>query len=109
MSISTDTRFESYQKVDKNRMYGLILSTLKEHEQNGLTARELAVILYNQGHIKSNERQATAPRLTELVDAGSIMVIGKRQDAISLKNVAVYSIAGSSASERNTAHEPNFE
>ena len=32
MSISTDTRFESYQKVDKNRMYGLILSTLKEHE-----------------------------------------------------------------------------
>lgn len=99
MSISADTRFESYQKVDKNRMYGLILSTLKEHEQNGLTARELAVILYNQGHIKSNERQATAPRLSELVDDEKVVVIGKRLDDISLKNVAVYSLAHGNAYE----------
>lgn len=99
MSISTDTRFESYQKVDKNRMYGLILSTLKEHEQNGLTARELAVILYNQGHIKSNERQATAPRLSELVDDEKVVVIGKRLDDVSLKNVAVYSLVNGDAYE----------
>lgn len=93
MFITTETRRESYEKLDKKRLYDLIISTLMENNQNGLTAREIAVILYNKGYIKSNERQATAPRLTELVDANRAVVIGKRLDDISLKNVAVYSIA----------------
>lgn len=73
-------------------MYNLILSTLHDNKENGLTAREVAVILYNQGLLRSNERQATAPRLTELVDDGRVVIIGKRFDEISLRNVAVYTI-----------------
>ena len=61
-------------------MYNLILSTLHDNKENGLTAREVAVILYNQGLLRSNERQATAPRLTELVDDGRVVIIGKRFD-----------------------------
>ena len=92
MSITTDTRFESLEKLDRNGLYSLILSTLHDNKENGLTARELAVILYNQGLLRSNERQATAPRLTELVDDGRVVIIGKRFDEISLRNVAVYTI-----------------
>ena len=92
MSITTDTRFESLEKLDKNGLYSLILSTLHDNKENGLTAREVAVILYNQGLLRSNERQATAPRLTELVDDGRVVIIGKRFDEISLRNVAVYTI-----------------
>lgn len=92
MSITTDTRFESLEKLDRNGLYNLILSTLYDNKENGLTAREVAVILYNQGLLRSNERQATAPRLTELVDDGRVIIIGKRFDEISLRNVAVYTI-----------------
>lgn len=92
MSITTDTRFESLEKLDRNGLYNLILSTLYDNKENGLTAREVAVILYNQGLLRSNERQATAPRLTELVDDGRVVIIGKRFDEISLRNVAVYTI-----------------
>ena len=92
MSITTDTRFESLEKLDRTGLYNLILSTLHDNKENGLTAREVAVILYNQGLLRSNERQATAPRLTELVDDGRVVIIGKRFDEISLRNVAVYTI-----------------
>ena len=92
MSITTDTRFESLEKLDRSGLYNLILSTLHDNKENGLTAREVAVILYNQGLLRSNERQATAPRLTELVDNGRVVIIGKRFDEISLRNVAVYTI-----------------
>ena len=92
MSITTDTRFKSLEKLDRSGLYNLILSTLHDNKENGLTAREVAVILYNQGLLRSNERQATAPRLTELVDDGRVVIIGKRFDEISLRNVAVYTI-----------------
>ena len=92
MSITTDTRFESLEKLDRSGLYNLILSTLHDNKENGLTTREVAVILYNQGLLRSNERQATAPRLTELVDDGRVVIIGKRFNEISLRNVAVYTI-----------------
>ena len=91
MSITTNNRYESFEKVDRKRLYSLIIATLSNNK-DGLTAREVAVILYNQGYIKNNERQATAPRLTELVDKEIVKVVGKKIDEISLKNVAVYSI-----------------
>ena len=92
MSITTDTRWDSYEKLDRKKLYNLIIATLMDNRENGMTAREVAVALYNKGYLKSNERQATAPRLTELVDAGKVKVIGKRMDNISLKSVAVYTI-----------------
>lgn len=57
-----------------------------------MTAREIAIKLYNQGFLLSNERQATAPRLTEMVDKGLIVVVGKKKDTVTQKQVAVYAI-----------------
>ena len=91
MSITSETRRESNEKLDKKRLYDLIISTLMDFKE-GLTARELAVVLYNKGFIISNERQATHPRLTELVDAKKVIVVGKRFDEISQRNVAVYTL-----------------
>lgn len=92
MSITTDTRLDSYNQLDKQTMYDLILNTLKEHKEEGLTAREIAIKLYDKGLIRSNERQATQPRLTELVDNNVLIVIGKRMDEITHRNVAIYTI-----------------
>jgi len=92
MSITTDNRWDSFEKVDRKRMYDLIVSTLLHDGKNGLTAREIAVILYNQGFLISNDRQATQPRLTELVDKNIVKVIGKKLDNITQRNVAVYTL-----------------
>lgn len=92
MSITTDTRWESFEKLDRKRLYDLIISTLIKNDENGLTAREIAVILYNQGFVINNDRQAVQPRLTELVDRNVVKVIGKRFDNITERNVAVYTL-----------------
>ena len=68
-------------------MYDLIITALHDNQEKGLTARETAIILYNQGMIISNERQATQPRFTELVDEGVVKVIGKRRDEIGRAHV----------------------
>lgn len=93
MSISTDTRFESMRRINKNKMYSLIISALKSANKEGLTARECALQLYNEGKILDNNRQMTAPRLTELEDKGIVKLIGKRFDDLTGRMVGVYSLA----------------
>ena len=92
MAITEQTRRESHEKIDKDKMYNMILAVLKKNQERGLTAREVSTVLYNQGLVISNERQVTHPRLTELVDKGIVRVIGKRKDEITNRNVAVYSL-----------------
>lgn len=92
MSITSDTRFDSMKKIDKTRMYGMIIAALKTASDEGLTARECSTVLYNQGKIYDSGRQATAPRLTELEDKGVVQIIGKRLDNITNRNVAVYAL-----------------
>lgn len=96
MSITTETRRESFDKVDKNRLYNLILTTIVNHGDSieGLTAREIAVILHKQGHIINADRQATQPRLTELAQANKVKVIGKKYDYVTQRNVASYVLVG---------------
>lgn len=93
MSITTDTRFESMKRINKNKMYSLIISALKTCPETGLTARECALLLYNQGKILDHNRQATAPRLTELEDKGVVELIGKRFDDLTGRMVGVYALA----------------
>lgn len=92
MSITTDTRFESLEKLDRKTICNLIVNTLKEHRKDGLTAREIAVELYNKGLVWSCERQMVAPRVTELVDDGVLVVVRKKFDEITQRKVAVYII-----------------
>lgn len=46
MSITSDTRFDSMKKIDKTRMYGMIIAALKTASNEGLTARECSTVLY---------------------------------------------------------------
>lgn len=94
MSVTTDTRFQSMAKLNRNKLYGYLISLLKNCDQNeGMTARECAIALYNQGKIHENSRQATAPRLTELEDMGVVQIIGKKYDEFTDRFVASYALA----------------
>lgn len=84
--ITKETRAESLNELDKNKRYAEIRDGLR-NEFNGLTARQLA------NKLGSEERNYTAPRLTELVAKGEIEVISKRYDEKTKRNVAVYALS----------------
>ena len=93
MSLTTDTRWDSFEKLDRNRLHSMVLSVLSENKDKGLTAREVSIILHNRGLVMNATRQMTAPRITELVNKGEVKVIGKKFDDLTQRKVAVYSIA----------------
>lgn len=78
-----NTQVESLLKVDKKKRYNEILELLEKHPK-GLSAREMIIILGYQ------ERNAVAPRLTELEQQGKIKRNGKIYDHITDRLVTVY-------------------
>ena len=79
------TQVESLQKLDRQQRYNMILDKLSEIYPEGMTAKELANTL---GFI---ERNATAPRLTELEKKYKrVKTNGTRYDEKTNRNVAVY-------------------
>lgn len=87
--ITYETRSESYEKVDKNLRYSQILECLSDKE---MTAKEIAVEMYKKGYIPSDERNFTAPRLTELSIKGIVEPIEKKKCTYTGKTVSVYKI-----------------
>lgn len=87
-NITKETRRESHEKTDKNKMHGYILKELSGGKK--LTAKDIAVALYEKKLVAFPVRQAVAPRLTELVELGKVKVIGKAYDHDTGRNVAVY-------------------
>ena len=92
MSITAETRRESYELVDSSNLYAKIKKIFEETSSQ-YTARELAVILYENHLIPFPVRQAVAPRLTELEDEGEVEVCGKVYDKVTQRNVAVYKLS----------------
>lgn len=88
MSLTKQTRRESYENLDVETLYKNIKDVLAGGIK--LTAREIAEILYWRGVVVYPVRQAVAPRLTELVDKGIVEVVGKIHDTQTGRNVAVY-------------------
>ena len=78
--ITAECRREAHKKVDKGKRYREILSVLDKP----MSAREIA---YKLGY---RERNATAPRLTELVKAGKVEVAGKAKDGLTRTSVSLY-------------------
>lgn len=89
MSITEETRRESYFKLDSVTLNQHILSVL---ENGRKTARDIALALYENHYIAYPVRQAVAPRLTEMADEGKIKVVGKVYDTETKRNVAVYEL-----------------
>lgn len=87
-----DTRHDAHEKVDKQKRYKQILECLTEFGALGLTAKECAEVMHRKGYIPTNERNFTAPRLTELTMQGKVEPIGKKICQWTGKKVAVYAI-----------------
>ena len=105
MDIPKETRLDSYEQtipiaeIRKKMILDLL------HNHNGLTAQEIAVVLHSRGHIPSDERNYTAPRLTELREAGKVMPTGKRQCAKTGRKVTVWAAVKESDTETASIKE----
>lgn len=75
--VTMETRHDSHEKVDKAVRYRQIIEVLKDTSLDGLSAKEIAHKMYLKGYIPTNERNYTAPRLTELCQKGIVEPIGK--------------------------------
>ena len=89
MSITEETRRESYEKLDSSTLRMKIVSLLRE-KNRAMSASEIARIMYFKNYVPFPVRQTVAPRLTELEAEGVIMVAGKVYDAETKRNVAAY-------------------
>lgn len=83
MSITTETRLESYITRPCSQRKQMILNALGDRQ---LTARQIA---YELGFTDLN---AVKPRLTELKQEGRIEAIDKAFDMMTNKNVAVWQV-----------------
>lgn len=88
--ITLETRGESYETVDKAKRYGQILECLKETPK--MTAKEIAVRMWEKGYTPTSERNFTAPRLTEMSQMGIVEPVGKMKCQYTGKTVTVYDI-----------------
>lgn len=86
-----ETRSESHEKVDKRVRYRQITECLTGKE---LTAKEIADEMCRKGLIPTNERNFTAPRLSEMTEKGLVEPVGKKICQWTGKRVAVYALRG---------------
>ena len=92
--ITKETRKLSYEDIltKANSKYFQVLTVLKN---NKMTAKEVAVEMFNRNFSKSNERNVAAPRLNELVELNIVHVVDKKRCQYTGKTVAVYEIVHS--------------
>lgn len=88
--VTYTTRSESNETIDKTKRYKQIIEILDGGKQ--MTAKEIAVEMWNRGYIPIPERNFTAPRLTELSYKGVVEPVGKEKCFYTGKTVAVYSL-----------------
>lgn len=91
--ITEETRRLSYEKIIPKQpvRYEQIIYILRNNPE-GMTAKEIAVELYNLKLIPSTERNFVSPRLTELVKKEKVKVVGKKICKYSNKKVAVFQV-----------------
>lgn len=88
-AVTPSTRGEANESVDRETRYRQIIEVLRGKE---LTAKEIAAEMHRKGYTPTDERNFTAPRLTELSHKGVVEPIGKKKCQYTGKTVAVYAI-----------------
>lgn len=88
--ITTETRRESNQKVNKKAREQQVLEILSDGMER--TAREVAFEMCERGFTNNYERNNASPRLTDLLEDRKVMVVGRELDQLTGKKVAVYRI-----------------
>lgn len=92
VDIPKETRLESFEQISlvADIRKRVIIDVLIEYGE--LTAQELATVLYKRGFIPSDERNFTAPRLTELRKAGEVKPADKKFCAKTGRKVTVWAL-----------------
>lgn len=93
-----ETRAEANETVDREKRYKQIIEVLdgmkRENGREALTAKEIAVVLFQNGHIPTSERNFTSPRLTELTAKGIVEPAGKVKCRWTGRTVTAYRLRG---------------
>lgn len=87
-----ETRADANESVNREKRYAQIIQVLNETESEGLSAKQIANIMMQKGYIPTDERNFTAPRLTELCKKGVVEPIGKDICAYTGKKVTYYAL-----------------
>lgn len=74
--------------IKRQKLYDLIIMTLGPNKE--MTAREIATELHKQKYLATATRQEVAPRCTELVKQGHLVVCGSKVDEETRKHVSIY-------------------
>jgi hypothetical protein len=100
MSITHETRRESYSavKLTLTERQRTVLRILREG--GDLTAREVAAVLHLEGITPTDERNFAAPRLTELAGKELVTAVGKKICAKTGRKVSVWSVVKTDAEMR---------
>jgi len=92
-NTTLECRAEAHEKVDKQKRRKDILMIMS-HNKEPMTAWEIAYKLFFNGKISRLDRNATAPRLTEMCKDGTVEPVGRKLDMYTGKNVTCYQIRG---------------
>lgn len=98
--VTLSNRAEAHESVDKQKRYEQIIECLNERPK--MTAKQIAVMMFEKGYIPNTERNFTAPRLTELSQQGVVEPIGKIKCEYTGKSVAVYQLRKEEIREQGT-------
>ena len=92
MDLTKETRLDSYEQIANvvEIRKKMILNALSKNGE--MTAQEIATELYKSGHIPSDERNFTAPRLTELRKEGKVEPIEKKLCTKTGRKVTVWAL-----------------
>lgn len=90
-SICEETRREANEKIDKKARENQVLDILRDKKER--TARQVAYEMWQRGFTNTAERNNASPRLTSLLEQRKVVVVGKEEDKVTGKKVAVYKIA----------------
>ncbi len=84
-----ECRRDSHDSVSKSLRYRQIKQILRTRKR-GLTAKQISVLMYKNGFTPNEDRNNSAPRLTELCEKGVVEPIGKTLCEYTGKKVTVY-------------------
>lgn len=86
-----ESRKESEESVNKQLRYQQIIEILTESEEP-LSAKEIAVEMYQKKYVPTSERNFSSPRLTELLKMGIVDCVGKKVCEYTHKTVGVFEL-----------------
>ena len=84
-----ETRTEAELKVNKKNHYFQIIEILNDFNVP-MTAKEIAVEMKNRGYSKTDERNVSAPRITEMLQKGWLDCVGKKKCQYTNTEVGVF-------------------